>query len=216
MIGALELVSISDFVLSALCMFLAGVLFGQLRSHSSGYGAICYFLLFSGLAAFMGGLDHGFFEPIGKRYVIRTMTYIFIAAATYFLLRYTIMAFFKGQLRRILLSAAIVQLVVFVFMAFRTHDYMLAIGNYAPVLLLFFVMNLIHVKRSMTELLFVLFCATSVVATLVQVLDVGLPGMNGDTLYHVIGLLAYALVYMGGRSIEKNLRIVDVEAVKLS
>lgn len=215
MISALALVSISDFVLAALCLFLAGVLFGKIRSHSSGYGAVCYFLLFSGLAAFTGGVDHGFFEPIGERYAIRTVTYIFIAAATYFLLRYTVVTFFEGRLRRGLLALAFAQLIVFIFMAFRTHDYTLAIVNYAPVLLLFFVMNVVYIKRGTTELLCVLFCATSIIATLVQVLGVGLLGMNGDTLYHIIGLIAYGLVFLAGRSIPQDSSLFEpeVEAV---
>lgn len=201
MISALQLVSISDFALSALCLFLAGILFGNIRSHRSGYGAISYFLLFSGLAAFMGGVDHGFFEPIGERYTVRTVTFLFIAAATYFLFRYTIVAFFKGQVKQVLLYVALAQLVVFMIMSFRTHDYMLAVGNYAPVLLLFLIANIIHIRRGKAELIFVLFCVISVIATLVQVLNVGLFGMNGDTLYHLIGMFAYGLVFLGAKSI---------------
>jgi hypothetical protein len=204
MIGALELVSISDFVLSALCLFLAGVLFGNIESHASGYGAICYFLLFSGLAALMGGVDHGFFEPIGERYAVRTVTFLFIAAATYFLFRYTIVVFFKGRVQRILLYIALAQLITFMIMSFQTHDYMLAVGNYTPALLLFLIMNVLHLRKGRTEMIFVLFCATSIVATLVQVLDVELFGMNGNTLYHVIGMAAYFLVFLGAKSISND------------
>ena len=39
----------------------------------------------------------------------------------------------------------------------------------------------------------------SILATLAQVFDVGLLGMNGDTLYHVIGMAAYVLLFVGGR-----------------
>ena len=79
MVSALELVSLSDFVLSALCLFLSGLLFGKVKSHLSTYAMLCYFFLFAGLSAFMGGIDHGFFEPIDQRYYPRTFTYLFVA-----------------------------------------------------------------------------------------------------------------------------------------
>ena len=198
MVNALELVSISDFVLSALCLFLSGVLFGKIKSHLSTYGMLCYFLLFAGLSAFMGGIDHGFFEPINQRYFPRTLTYLFVATATFFLFMYTVFTFFKDKVKRVLLILAYIQLIVFMISAFFYHNFILVVANYAPVLLLFFIMNLLHIKNSKKEYYFTLFCLILIIATLVQAFEIKLSNkINGDTFYHIIAFIGYLFLYKG-------------------
>ena len=68
MINALELVSISDFALSMVCLFLAGLTLGNGKTNKSPDKFLGYFILFVGLSAFMGGLNHGFFEPLHQSY----------------------------------------------------------------------------------------------------------------------------------------------------
>ncbi len=205
MLSTLALVSISDFVLSATCLFLSGVLFGQIRSHTSRYGVLCYFLLFAGISAMIGGIDHGFFELIDRRYVPRTLTYISIAIATFLLFRYTILTFFNGTIKKALTILAIVQLIAFITASFFYHDFLLVVGNYAPVLLLFFVLNLIHIKRSKTEFNFTLFCIVSVIATMVQVFDLGITqAINGDTLFHALAIIAYIIFFTAARGVSNE------------
>ena len=198
MVSALELVSISDFVLSALCLFLSGLLFGKMKSHLSTYGMLCYFFLFAGLSAFMGGIDHGFFEPINQRYFPRTLTYLFVAAATFFLFKYTIFTFFKGKVKHVLLILAYLQLIGFMISAFFYHNFILVVANYSPILLLFFIMNLIHIKNSNREYFFTLFCLIMIIATIVQAFEFKLSNsINGDTLYHIIAFIGYLFLYKG-------------------
>lgn len=198
MINALQLVSISDFVLAALCLFLSGMLFGKVKSHWSPYAMLCYFLLFAGLAAFMGGIDHGFFEPINQRYFTRTLTYLLLALATFTLFRYTILTYFTGRVSQVLLLIAYLQLIIFATASFFYHHFLLVVGNYSPILLLFFVMNLLNVKRSKRELYFTLFCVIMILATLVQVLGIGISAaINGDTLFHIIAFIGYLLLFAG-------------------
>jgi len=205
MVSALELVSLSDFVLSALCLFLSGILFGKVKSHLSTYAMLCYFFLFAGLSAFMGGIDHGFFEPINQRYFPRTLTYLFVAAATFFLLKYTIFTFFKGKVRRLLLILAYLQLIAFMISAFFYHNFILVVANYAPILLLFFIMNLIHIKNSKREYYFTLFCIILIIATLVQAFEIKLSNnINGDTFYHIIAFIGYLFFYKGVNVIYRN------------
>ena len=63
MINTLELVSISDFILSIVCLFLAGLTLGNSKTNKSPDTYLGFFIIFIGLSAFMGGLNHGFFEP---------------------------------------------------------------------------------------------------------------------------------------------------------
>jgi len=205
MVSALELVSLSDFVLSALCLFLSGLLFGKVKSHLSTYAMLCYFFLFAGLSAFMGGIDHGFFEPINQRYFPRTLTYLFVATATFFLFKYTVFTFFKGKVKRLLLILAYLQLIGFMISAFFYHNFILVVANYAPILLLFFIMNLIHIKNSKREYYFTLFCLILIIATLVQAFEIKLSNkINGDTFYHIIAFIGYLFFYKGVNVISKR------------
>ena len=54
MINALELVSISDFALSIVCLFLAGLTLGNSKTNKSPDNSLGFFILFVGLSAFMG------------------------------------------------------------------------------------------------------------------------------------------------------------------
>ena len=58
MINALELVSISDFALSIVCLFLAGLTLGNSKTNKSPDTYLGFFIIFIGLSAFMGGLNH--------------------------------------------------------------------------------------------------------------------------------------------------------------
>lgn len=205
MVGSLELVSISDFVLSALCLFLSGILFGNIRSYSSRSGMLSFFLLFAGLSAFMGGTDHGFFEPINQRYFPRTITYLFIAAATFFILNYTIMTYFKGKESRILVIIAYIQLIAFIISSFFYHDFLLVVANYSPILFLFFIMNLLHFKRSKSESYFTFFCVLMIIATLIQVFEIKISNrINGDTLFHIIAFISYLFLFKGVKEISSS------------
>ena len=106
-------------------IFLSGLLFGKVKSHLSTYTMLCYFFLFAGLSAFMGGIDHGFFEPINQRYFPRTLTYLFVATATFFLFKYTVFTFFKGKVKRLLLILAYLQLIGFMISAFFYHNFII-------------------------------------------------------------------------------------------
>ncbi len=205
MITPLELVSISDFVLAALCLFLSGILFGKVKSPFSRLGMLSYFILFVGLSAFMGGIDHGFFEPINQRYVTRTLTYIFVAAATFSLFKYTILTYFKGKLSRFLFIIAYTQLIAFIAVSLFYNNFLLVVFNYLPVLLLFLIMNVLNIKRSKSELHFTLFCLIMILASLVQVLGIGLSkSINGDTLFHIIAFVSYLFFFSGAKHISDS------------
>ena len=163
---------------------------------------LCYFLLFVGLSAFMGGLDHGFFEPINQRYLTRTLTYVCIAAATLFLFRYTILTYFTGKISQVLLVIGYIQFIVFASTSFMYNDFMLVVCNYAPVLLFFFTMNLLNLKRSKSEIKFTMFCVIMIIATVVQILGIGISeSVNGDTLFHIIALISYLFFFSGAKKI---------------
>ena len=198
MINSLQLVSITDFILSLLCIFLAGILFGKAKTLKKEAKLLCYFFFFAGLAAFAGGIDHGFFEPINQRFIPTTITYLSVALATFFIFNYTITTFFKGGVVSVLRIIAIVQLLGFAIASFYYHNFILVVANYSPILLLFFAMNVRFIKRGKSEVNFMVFCVILILATLVQVLEIGLSEtINSDTLYHIIAFIAYFFLFFG-------------------
>lgn len=200
MITPLQLVSITDFVLALLCIFLSGILYGKSKSFSmSNYSAkLILFIFFVGMAAFMGGLDHGFFQPIDQRFIPTTLTYLFIAFATFFLFTSTIQTFFSIKIGKILSIIAYLQLTFFIVISFYMHNFIIVVANYSPILLLFFILNTIHIKANKANKYFVATCITIILATLVQTFGLQVSTfLNGDTLYHLIAMIAYVIYYFG-------------------
>jgi hypothetical protein len=207
MITPLQLVSITDFILGALCLFLAGILFGKTHQFSilKPSSKLILFVFFVGMAAFMGGLDHGFFQPIDQRFVPTTLTYLFIALATFFLFKYTIQIFFSEKIGKILSIIAYLQLAFFVLSSFYLHNFLLVIANYSPILMLFFILNIIHLKSKKGNLYFIITCITIIIATLVQSLGFQISEfLNAETMYHIIAMIAYVIYYFGVAEILKE------------
>ncbi len=198
MITPLDLVAISDFVVAGLCLYLAGVLYGRRHTLPATTMLMSYFLLFIGLAAFMGGLDHGFFEPIDQRYFAKVGTMLSTAAATFCLFKFTLDNYFTGGAHRSLMIIAYIQLVVFIALSFINHHFLIVVGNYAPVLVLFLVMVTINLNKSRSERYYLGFCMLSFIATIIQVSGVQLSALvNSDTLYHLALLVCIIVMYMG-------------------
>ena len=198
MINALELVSISDFALSMVCLFLAGLTLGNGKTNKSPDKFLGYFILFVGLSAFMGGLNHGFFEPLHQSYYPRLLTYVFAAAGTFFIFSYTIKVFTKGKILNILNIVSYIQLIGFVLASFYIDNFILVIGNYTPILFFFFMMNLLNLKKGKREQYFSLFFLIMALGTIVQITKISASDLiNNSTLFHTIVLIGYIILYFG-------------------
>ena len=198
MINALELVSISDFALSIVCLFLAGLTLGNGKTNKSPDTYLGFFIIFIGLSAFMGGLNHGFFEPLDQSYYPKLLTYIFAAGGTFCIFSYTIKVFTKGKVANILTFISYVQLVGFVLATFYIDNFILVIGNYAPILFFFFIMNVINFKKGKKEKYLTFFCIVMNLGTCVQLTKINISELiHSSTLFHVIILFGYIIMYYG-------------------
>lgn len=203
MITPLQLVSLTDFILAIECLFLAGLLFGSNQSKNIRLTNLSFFLFFAGLAAFMGGVDHGFYQTINMRYYPRTFTYVAVAFSTFYLFKYTMLTFFNSTYHKAIEIVIYVQLVAFIISSFLYHNFLLVIGNYAPVLLLFFVMNIINRKKDTTNNYLILFCITMFVATFIQMSGIQLSALiNSDSLFHFTAMLGYVFFYLGAKKMK--------------
>ena len=198
MINALELVSISDFALSIVCLFLAGLTLGNTKTNKSPDNSLGFFILFVGLSAFMGGLNHGFFEPLHQSYYPRLLTFIFAAGGTFCIFNYTIKVFTKGRTASILTIASYIQLIAFILATPFTDNFLLVIGNYTPILFFFFMMNLLNLKKGKREQYFSLFFLIMALGTIVQITKISASDLiNNSTLFHTIVLIGYIILYFG-------------------
>jgi hypothetical protein len=64
--------------------------------------------------------------------------------------------------------------------------------------MMFFTLNIIHLKTKKGNLNFILTCITVIIATLVQSLGYQISEfLNAETLYHIIAMIAYVIFYFG-------------------
>ena len=94
--NALAITSITNFILAGEVLFLAGML---VRMPKIQYSAAWFWagaMTLLGVAALIGGIDHGFFEQSGlPRYFIQRSNWIVLGAMTFCILMTTARQFFS-------------------------------------------------------------------------------------------------------------------------
>src|SRR6476620_12373708 len=115
------------------------------RTPKERFSAAWYFtgvLLLRGVAALIGAVDHGFFEPAGlPRYIIQRSDWIVLGGVTFCLLMTTARQFWAPSVQRIALIVAMVQFAADTAAVLCIESFATVILNYAPVMLLLLVMN---------------------------------------------------------------------------
>jgi hypothetical protein len=103
-VTVLAVTSITNILLASVVFFLAGQMS---RTPKERFSASWYFtgvLLLLGVAALIGAVDHGFFEPAGlPRYLIQRADWIVLGGVTLCLLMTTAKQFFPPRVQRIVL-----------------------------------------------------------------------------------------------------------------
>ena len=200
---ALAVTAITNFILAAEVFFLAGMLFGRKPAPRSAAWFWALAMLFVGLSALLGGIDHGFFETYGGdtpiRNTIEHTNWILIGLVTFWAFLTTIYQFFVGQWQKTLLIVAGVQLAIYAVISMLIDNFLVVLINYAPVMLWLMVMNFSGLKDGrgswpMIVGIVVSFAASGLQATGV---DVFTP-FDRNSLYHFGMMLAVAFFYQSG------------------
>ena len=192
--------SITNFLLAAEVFFLAGRMSGTPKVRLSAAWYFSGVLLLLGLAALLGGIDHGFFEPANApRYLIQRSDWIVLGGVTFCLLMTTAKQFFPPAVQRVVLFAAVVQFAADTAAALLVDSFLVVIVNYAPVMLLLMVMNCIGLRSGkgspwMVFGILILFAASGIQAAGV---DVFTP-LDRNGLYHLLSMIGVAFLYLGG------------------
>jgi quinol-cytochrome oxidoreductase complex cytochrome b subunit len=94
--------------------------------------------------------------------------------------------------------ASYIQLTAFILATPFTDNFLLVIGNYAPILFFFFIMNLLNLKKGKREQYFSLFFLIMALGTIVQITKISASDLiNNSTLFHTIVLIGYIILYFG-------------------
>ena len=197
---AQAITSITDLLLAAEAFFLAGRMSGTPKVR---YAAAWYFsgvLLLLGVAALLGGIDHGIFEPANiPRYLIQRSDWIVLGGVTFCLLMTTAKQFFPPAVQRVVLFAALVQFAADTAAALLVDSFLVVILNYAPVMLLLLVMSLTGLRSrrgspQMVAGILILFAASGIQAAGVDVFS----PLDRNGLYHLLSMVGVAFLYFGG------------------
>lgn len=197
---ALAVTALTDFLLAAQVLFLAGRMSARPQTKGSAAWHFSGFFLLLGSAAFVGGIDHGFFQPAGlPRYAIQRADWILLAGVTFFLLMATARQFFPAPFQRLALVVALVQFAAASAASLLAGSFLIVIVNYAPVLLLLLALSVAGRKKYdgwswMAAGIVILFAASAVQAV---GSDRWLP-LDGDGLFHLISMPGAYCLYRGG------------------
>ncbi len=196
----LAVTAITDFILACELMLLAGMLFvvPKDRFSATWFWSGAMFLL--GLAALIGGIDHGFIEPAGlPRYFIQRINWIVLGVMTFFLLMTTAMQFFSHKSQRLCVYVGLVQFLAYSVAVAFIDSFLVVIVNYAPMMVLFLAMNVAGLKAGKGSWPMIVGIVILFIASAIQMLgiDVFSP-LDHNGLYHVVSMLGVVFLYIGG------------------
>jgi len=204
----LALTSVTNFLLAGEVLFLAGMAVRGPKTRFSAAWYWAWFLFLLGAAALIGGIDHGFFEPTHvPRYAIQRFTWLLLAAMTFALLMTVVRQFFPERWQRILRYIALIHLAAFTIAILMVDNFLVVVVNYAPVLLLFLVMNLRGIGCGAGSWDLAAGLLILAAASVVQALGVdSLSPLDHNGLYHLISMIGVVFLYRGGRRLRVAFR----------
>jgi hypothetical protein len=197
-----EVTSITNFVAAGEAFLAAGYLLG--RIDLSATAACCWGLamLFLALGLLIGGIDHGFFEQkmdSRGRMIMQKATWICIGIMTFFTLLTALYRFASVGWHIPVAIIGFVQFLIFCFFAVRIHKYLVVIINYAPILLLLLVLNLIGLPSGSGSWWFITGILISIAASGLQALGVdNFSPVDRNGLYHIVTMGAIIFFFIGG------------------
>jgi hypothetical protein len=198
--NALAITSITNFIFASEVLLLAGMLVNMPKARFSAAWFWSGAMVLLGVAALIGGIDHGFFEVAGlPRYFIQRANWIVLGATTFFLLMATAMQFFSTRAQRLFMMFGLVQFVANTIVVLLIDSFLDVVLNYAPVMVLLLAMNFIGLKSgagswSMIVGIVILFAASAIQAL---GMDAYSP-LDHNGLYHLVSMLGVLFLYFGG------------------
>jgi hypothetical protein len=199
--NALMITAITDLVLAGEVFFLAGMLARNPKERFSAAWFWSWSMTLLGLAALLGGIDHGLIEPQGMpRFLIQRSTWIVLGATTFLILMTAAAQGFPRRFFPYFVLAGIIQLMVNTAAGLLMDSFLVVSLNYMPVMVLWLGMNFAGLKKGsgssdMIAGILILFLGTIIQAMQVDMLS----PLDHNGLYHLISMAGMVFLYRGGR-----------------
>jgi len=203
-VGPSGVTAITDFMLACEVFFLAGLTAGRVKARFSAAWFWAAALVFLGLGALIGGIDHGFFEPAKlPRYFIERANWIVLGAMTFCLLRATAKQFFSPPVQRVGWIVGIVQFAADTVAVLLVDSFLDVILNYAPVIVLLLAMSIRGLKNGSGSWPMIVGILIQFLASAIQAMGVdALSPLDHNGLYHVVSMVGVAYLYLGGKRLK--------------
>jgi hypothetical protein len=214
---ALAVSAMTDFLLAAEAFFLSGRLFGETGTRGSAAWFWAAALFFLGLAALLGGIDHGFLEPAARvatpaiqagratitaRLAAQRLTWLAIGLLTFCTVLTLGRQFFPARSLPIFMAAGLLQFLLFGTLVVLRGRFILVGLNYAPVLLLFLALNILGLGRGNGSWPMTVGLLVSLLASGVQASGFDrLRPIDHNGLYHLLLMVAAGFLFIGGRDL---------------
>jgi hypothetical protein len=198
----LSVTAITNFLWAAEAFLAAGFLLGKVRSLSTAAGFWALAMLFMGIGALSGGIDHGFLEPRGispGRRVFEKATRIAAGILAFFTLLTAGWQFFAAEARPAFLAAGLLLFAAYLVATFLLDSFLVVILGYAPAMVLFLVMSILGLEAGTGSWQMIAGLLVSAAASLIQALGVDrFSPLDRNGLYHVLLMAATVLLALGG------------------
>ena len=197
----LAVTALTDFILAGEGLFLAGLLIARPKARYSAAWFWQIALLLLALSAFLGGVDHGFVQPLGETHARRAVhhaTWIVIGLMTVATVL-TIAEQFLGRWRRAAYAAAVVQFAAYLVAIPIVDSYAVVIVNYVPVMLWSLVCNVRGLRDGSGTWPMILSIVVALLSSAAQALNWRLSDViDRNGVYHLGMMVAVWLSYKGG------------------
>ena len=197
----LAVTALTDFVLAGEGLLVAGLLIARPKARYSAAWFWQMALLLLAVSAFLGGVDHGFFQPAGEtheRRVVHHATWIVIGLLTV-ATALTIAEQFLGRWRRAAYAAAAVQFAAYLVAIPIVDSYAVVIINYVPVMLWSLVCNVRGLRDGSGTWPMILSIVVALLSSAAQALNWRLSDVvDRNGVYHLGMMVAVWLWYKGG------------------
>lgn len=194
---------VTDFVIAAICVFFAVILERSTGSLASARGMWGLSFVFTGIAATVGGVVHGFALHLsadvkqrlwkGTQYTMGLTALAILVAA--------VVAFADAALQPWLVGLAVAKCVWYATVVRRRDDYAIVVIDYGASMLALTVLAVMGWVRTAAPAAPWLLAgvAVSAAAVAVQIRRVAPhPRFNHNDLYHAVQMVALYLFYRGG------------------
>ena len=204
----LAVTAITNFILACEVFFLSGML---VKTTKTTYSALWFWsaaMFLLGTSALLGGIDHGFLEPLGPsaRSPLKEFNWMVLGVMTFCTLMTTARQFLPSKLCKSVLIIGILQFALLATLIFVVDKFIVVILNYAAVLFLLLIYNFLGLKDGRGSWPMIVGIIVLVIASIIQMMTIVLFGvLDENSLYYLISLVGVVFLYFGGQRLKSTI-----------